>query len=55
MTLSQEFKTLKAIAPSAVIKCVFTDLAGYKVAREEDSYEDYHAAITNMMTANKNR
>ncbi len=55
MTLSQEFKVLKGIAPQAVIKCVFGNIEGYKNAREQATYKEYLDAITEMMAITKKK
>ena len=50
LTLSQEFEILTQASTKAVMRCVFTNLSGYKLARQNDSYEDFLNAVRGMGT-----
>mgnify|MGYP000508942968 CR=1 FL=1 len=48
LTLTQEYKNLTKLSTPAVMRAVFNNLNGYKVARQNDSYEDYVRAMNGM-------
>ena len=45
LTLSQEYKNLTKMSTPAVMRCVFQNLNGYKLARQNDSYEAFVNAM----------
>jgi hypothetical protein len=45
LSLSQEFEILTQTGTKEVMKAVFKNLSGYKVARQNDSYEDFLNAM----------
>ena len=45
LTLSQEYKNLTQIGTKAIMVAVFKNLNGYKLARQNDSYEAFVNAM----------
>jgi hypothetical protein len=50
LSLSQEFEILTQKSTKEVMRCVFKNLTGYKLARQNDSYEDFLNAVRGMGT-----
>lgn len=48
LTLSQEYKNLTKLSTPAVMRCVFNNLNGYKLARQNDSYEAFVNAMNGL-------